>query len=121
MYLSVYKSGTRVTSLTIPIHGNTMEELRAYAEANLEYDEMKEQTEEEHAQEIEAENNKKAETGDNKNAEELAKIETEARELETTIKELKDEYILADMQGDEETKEAIRQEYKELLGANNEL
>ncbi len=119
MYLTLYKDGKRITSLAVTVHGDTMDDVKAYAKANYEYDEAKEQTIEEHEREIENESNR--EPVNDENAEEVVQIEAEARELETTIKELKEEYILADMQGDDETKEAIRQEYMELLGGQNGL
>lgn len=118
MYLTLYKDGKRITSLVVTVHGDNMDDVKAYASANYEYDEAKEQTEQEHFNMIEAESKQAEETETERKGD---KLEAEAKALENALKELKEEYVLADMQGDEETKEAIKQEYMELLGANNEL
>ncbi len=116
-FLTLYKDGKRITSLVVTVHGDNMDELKAYANENYEYDEAKEQTEQEHFNMIEAES-KEEET----EAERMTRqLEAEAKALENALKELKEEYVLADMQGDEETKEAIKQEYMELLGGQNGL
>ncbi len=112
MYLSLFKKGKRVTSLAIGIHGTNFEELKQYAtNSALDYDEVKKQTTE--AYHLMLEEESKLEESE---AEvELRRIETEAKALQEAIKELKEEYLLADMQGDEETKQALREEYLALV------
>ncbi len=116
MYITLYKNNERVTTLLVGIHGDTTEDVKAYAKANFEYDDVKEQSEEEHAKEISMESQPTELT--EKEEKELDLNQT-LHEINEEAERIKREYVTASLIGDEELKEELKEEYRELM--NKEL
>ncbi len=116
MYLVLFEGGYRVTTLAIPVHGATYDELEGFA--NLYYkdhDKAVRMTKEEYEAYLEEESKRKNKSKSDPVWEEVVRVEAEEKELTQAIKELRDEYILAEMQDDEELKASIKEEYMELM------